>query len=257
LATQLQVDHIDIDGYDIHLFLLLLSAGDHITIQDSGNSNNFQIFDVTGAVVDQGGWVEIPVTLDSSGGTGTTGFANNANVLFVTINVGDQGPTGPTGATGATGATGPTGDTGPSVTGPMGPTGDTGPIGPTGPTGDTGPSVTGPTGWTGPIGPTGPTGSWALAQNLLVIPASTTLAPSSAGVFHRINNNATITIDATTAFAAGQSADFVREAGAVVFAAGAGVTISATPGLNMRAISSVATLTCLATNVYVLFGDLA
>ena len=179
-ATQLQINHIDQDGYDIDLFLGLIKENDTIVIQDASNSANSQKFQVTGAITDHGNsYLDIPVTLVTSSGTGTTGFADDLSVLLVIANVGPTGPigptgptgaastvTGPTGATGATGATGPTGATGDTglqgETGPTGPTGATGAVGPTGATGQTGPTgavgQTGATGIQGEVGPTGPTG---------------------------------------------------------------------------------------------------
>ena len=57
-------------------------------------------------------YVEVPVTLSSSGGTGTTGFANDAAVILVIVASGVQGVTGSQGATGAQGTTGATGSQG-------------------------------------------------------------------------------------------------------------------------------------------------
>jgi hypothetical protein len=114
----------------------------------------------------QTNYVEVPVTLTSSAGTGTTNFANNHALIVAIISTGIVGPTGPIGATGPTGATG--------ATGPVGLTGATGPAGATGATGPTGadstvPGPTGPTGPAGATGPTGPTGA-----------ASTTPGPTGA-----------------------------------------------------------------------------
>jgi hypothetical protein len=67
-------------------------------------------------------YFEVPVTLITSAGTGTTNFANNHQLILAITAAGVVGPTGPTGATGATGAQGVTGDTGPT-----GSTGSTGP----------------------------------------------------------------------------------------------------------------------------------
>jgi len=101
----------------------------------------------------QTNYVEVPVTLITSAGTGTTNFANNHPLIVAIISTGIVGPTGPIGATGPTGATG--------ATGPMGLTGATGPAGATGATGPTGAAsnVPGPTGATGPAGATGDTGA--------------------------------------------------------------------------------------------------
>jgi hypothetical protein len=97
---------------------------------------------------------------------------------------------------------------------------------------------------------------WASAQTVATIGGSTTLTSSNAGTFNIVSSAATITVATTTAFTPGQSVDFMREAGAVNFVAGSGATVYATPGLNLRTTYSVATLLCLSTNVYVLFGDI-
>jgi hypothetical protein len=113
-ATQLQINHIDQDGYDIDLFLGIIKVGDTVYIQDAANSTNYQKFTVSGTITDHGNsWVDVPVTLSASAGTGSSGFADDLNVLLVIANVGPTGPTGPLGATGPTGPTGPTGYTGP------------------------------------------------------------------------------------------------------------------------------------------------
>jgi hypothetical protein len=165
-ATQLNIDHIDADNIDIDLFLDILSVGDILVIQDRGNSANFQKWEVSSAItVIPNDYVQVPVTFISSGGTGTTGFANNADIFLAIVSAGIVGPTGPIGATGPTGSTGPAGATGPiGATGPTGPQGATGDIGPTGATGAgaTGPigatGATGPAGTNGAVGATGATG---------------------------------------------------------------------------------------------------
>jgi hypothetical protein len=151
-ATQINIDHIDADNIDIDLFLDILSVGDILVIQDRNNSANYQKWEVSAAItVITNSYVEVPVTLITSGGTGTTGFANNENIFLAIVSAGVVGPTGPIGATGPTGPTGPAGATGPiGATGPTGPIGVTGDIGPSG--------ATGPVGATGPIGATGATG---------------------------------------------------------------------------------------------------
>jgi hypothetical protein len=180
-ATSINVSHLTNSGEDIDIFLALLTQTETIIIQDQNVSANFQKWTISGTPTNTNpgtstSYWTYPVTLISSGGTGTTNFANNHNIFLALVNgvVGPTGPIGPTGATGgtgptgATGATGATGDTGltgatgaTGSTGSTGPTGDTGPTGSTGPTGDTGPTgVTGASG-TGPTGPTGPTGAGA------------------------------------------------------------------------------------------------
>jgi hypothetical protein len=134
----------------------LIKTNDIIVIQDASLSDNYQKWTVSSTPTLQTGYVQIPVTLTASGGTGTTNFSNNHQIIVAIITAGIVGPTGPTGPTGATGANS-------TVPGPTGPTGDTGPTGPTGAVGATGPQgvqgIQGVTGSVGPTGPTGPTGA--------------------------------------------------------------------------------------------------
>jgi hypothetical protein len=68
----------------------------------------------------------------------------------------------------------------------------------------------------------------------------------------------TIPTDAAVAFPIGTSLDVLRVgAGAVDIAAGAGVTVNATPGLKLRSQWSSATLIKRAANTWVLVGDLS
>ena len=174
-STQINVSHIDRDGYDIDILLLLLTTGDNFFIQDADNALNYQKWVLSGPVVDQATYVQIPVTLVASGGTGTTNFGNNEDVLFISAKSGQAGATGASGVAGPTGATGVQGATGAGETGATGVQGATGAIGATGAvgatgvgetgatgvgiTGATGPAGTnGATGATGPIGATGPAG---------------------------------------------------------------------------------------------------
>jgi hypothetical protein len=143
---------------DVDIFLAFIKTNDVIILQDKSNSANFQKFTVSATPTILTGYITVPVTLTSSGGTGTTNFANNHQLIMAIISTGIVGPTGPSGATGPTGATGPAGATG--ATGPTGATGTTGATGPTGSTGTTGNTgATGPTGPTGNTGATGPTGA--------------------------------------------------------------------------------------------------
>lgn len=77
-----------------------------------------------------------------------------------------------------------------------------------------------------------------------------------------ISGTRTITVDADTTngitFPIGTSIDFYQVSGTgAQFAEGAGVTIYRTPGLKLRALYSSATLTKVAANTWLLYGDLA
>ena len=69
--------------------------------------------------------------------------------------------------------------------------------------------------------------------------------------------NITIPTNATTAYAVGTSIDFYQASGsAAAFVAASGVTFINTPGLKMRATGSVATAMKIATDTWLIFGDL-
>jgi hypothetical protein len=160
-STTISISHLNKEGIDIDIYLSLLDTTETLTLQDSASSSNYQKWQITGfpTNVNPGSptsYWQIPVTLISSQGTGTTNFPNDGNILLALVN-GIQGATGPQGATGIsiTGATGPQGATGIGTvgeTGATGPQGATG-VGITGATGATGISITGAT---GPQGATGP-----------------------------------------------------------------------------------------------------
>ena len=125
--------------------------------------------------------------------------------------------------------------------------------GPTGPTGDTGP--TGPDGDTGPTGPTGPDGTFSSAQTISSKSANYSIQASDAGSL--IINSAAITIT-VEGLSVGQQVDFVQTAAdQITFAAGSGMTLNSKDGnLKTNAQYSPAGVKCVATNTYVLVGDL-
>lgn len=156
-ASELNISHINADGVDINVFLHLLKLNDRIIIQDANDSANFQNWVVNGTYTEVTTYDVVPVSLDTSGGTGTTGFANGHPIIVIIISSGQQGATGLNGATGLTGATGQYGATGASgLQGATGLNGATGAHGATGVEGATG--VQGFVGATGAQGQTGATG---------------------------------------------------------------------------------------------------
>jgi hypothetical protein len=252
-ATQLNVAHVDDDNIDVNIFLHLLNVGDVVIIQDRTNSANYQKWEVSSALVEQTGYDEIPVTLDDSGGTGTTGFSNNADIFLAIVSAGVVGPTGPIGATGPTGSTGPAGSTGPiGATGPTGPQGATGDLGPTG--------ATGPAGATGATGSTGPSGSPGLVINAQTVSYTLVLADASklVEISNASANNLTVPLNSSVAFPIGTQVSLLQTgAGQMTVVATGGVTINATPGLKLRAQWSSATLIKRNTDTWVLVGDLS
>ena len=88
-ATSINVSHKDQDGDDIEFFLGFIQEGQQLFLQDRDLSQNFQIWLISGTPTLTGGgtanaYYTFPVTLVDSGGTGTTGFANNHQLLFGT-----------------------------------------------------------------------------------------------------------------------------------------------------------------------------
>jgi len=83
-ATDLHVSHKDADGDDLDRVLSLLTADSTIVLQDQADHANVQRWDLTGpgSLVEatDNYWI-FPVTIVTSGGTGTTGFANNKQLL--------------------------------------------------------------------------------------------------------------------------------------------------------------------------------
>jgi hypothetical protein len=269
-ATQININHINSDGIDVDIFLGLIKTNDVIIVQDANNSNNYQKWTVSSTPTMQTNYVEVPVTLTTSAGTGTTNFANNHPLIMAIISTGIVGPTGPIGATGptgpvgatgsvgATGATGPTGATGATgTTGGVGATGATGPAGATGPTGPTG-----PTGLTGPTGPTGATGVGNIAGFNTQTGTSYTLVIGDLSDIVTLNNAAAITLTVPpSVFSANDQVHVVQYgAGQVTFAQGAGVTIlsagATTTAPKLRANKSAATVICTASNTFLIVGDI-
>jgi hypothetical protein len=148
-ATTVTLSHLDSLGNDIDVFFPLFKTGDNFVIQDQGNSNNYQTWEISATpTVVVNSYVTIPVTLVTSGGTSQ--FADAQNLLFAIVSSGLVGATGPVGATGVAGNDGATGSTGAvGATGNVGATG-VGEQGATGPEG-----AIGPEGATGPVGATG------------------------------------------------------------------------------------------------------
>lgn len=99
------------------------------------------------------------------------------------------------------------------------------------------------------------------AQTLNAQTGAYTLASTDAGKLVTVNtsSNVTITVDTSTGLTAGQRIDLltIGTGTITVDSAANAVTLNATPGKKLRARYSGATLLCLASNDYVLIGDLA
>ena len=83
-ATNIYVSMTTSDGYDIDAILATLVYLDDIFIQQTNNSADYQHWYISGTPTGShvSGYWTIPITLVSSGGTGTTGFANNSNIFL-------------------------------------------------------------------------------------------------------------------------------------------------------------------------------
>lgn len=125
--------------------------------------------------------------------------------------------------------------------------------GPTGPAGATGP--TGPTGAAGATGPTGPAGGFSSTQT---IESGSTRSLTSADAGKLITNSGAITIT-VEGLSVGQQVDFLQtNAAQITFQPGSGITLNSKSGNRKTAAQySPASVKCVASNSYVLVGDLA
>ena len=117
-ATQININHLTNDGSDIDIFLALLQPTQKFTIQDQNVSGNYQSWLITGATTNinpntANSYWTVPVSLISSGGTGTTDFADN-HPLFLAITAGVSGTSGYSGYSGFSGISGWSGISGAS-----------------------------------------------------------------------------------------------------------------------------------------------
>lgn len=76
------MSHLEDDGMDIEVLLSLIANGDVLIVQDLSDSTNYQHWVVNAApTLTPNSHLAVPVTLNSSGGTGTTNFPNNHQLL--------------------------------------------------------------------------------------------------------------------------------------------------------------------------------
>ena len=113
-STVIYLSDTNSENIDITVFLSMISAGNDILIQDSSNSDNYQIWTIGGPIQNIVNYFAFNgLTLVSSGGTGTTNFPNATNLIISALTIGSVGATGPVGPQGNTGPRGNTGNTGP------------------------------------------------------------------------------------------------------------------------------------------------
>jgi hypothetical protein len=96
------------------------------------------------------------------------------------------------------------------------------------------------------------------AQSAQTVEAVTTRDVSSTDVNKLLTSSATctLTVTSTSGFEVGQRVDIVRLAGTLTVSQGTGATLLYTPANTLRAINSAASIVCIATNTYLLVGDL-
>lgn len=95
----LRISHLTDGSVDIDRILSLLVAGQDLIIQDANASANYQQWLITGATTNfnpgaANSYWSVPVSLIGSGGTGTTNFPNNHQIILEVIRVGPPGPAG-------------------------------------------------------------------------------------------------------------------------------------------------------------------
>jgi hypothetical protein len=85
-STEIRVSSFTDSTEDIGVFLASLTSGNKLIVQDRNNSSNYQQWQISGIpTVILNSYITIPVTLVSSAGTGTTGFADNAQLIFAKV----------------------------------------------------------------------------------------------------------------------------------------------------------------------------
>jgi hypothetical protein len=112
---------------------------------------------------------------------------------------------------------------------------------------------------TGPTGYTGPTGGFGTTQTINAQTGTTySLVSGDVGKLVTLNNGSaiTLTINTSTGLSAGQRIDLSQLGAGQVTISASGTTLYATPGLKFRTQYSCATVICLASNTYLITGDL-
>jgi hypothetical protein len=83
-STNIYLSHLDLNNYDIENILSNLKQNDTVIIQDVSNSDNYQKFLVISTVITvSNSYINIPVSIITSNGTGALNFSNNQSVLFI------------------------------------------------------------------------------------------------------------------------------------------------------------------------------
>ena len=192
----------------------------------------------------------ITIGSTTTGSAGTPALVSNvgtstAAILNFTI------PQGPTGLTGNTGSTGPAGTITISST-------TTGAAGTSALVSNTGTSTAAVLNFTIPRGDTGSSGDWATLQTINLTTNSYTLVSSDVGKLVSLDSSGALAVTLNTGTVIGTGARIdLLQFGAGQVTVGGTATINGTPTLKLRTQYSAATLICVASNSYVLVGDLA
>lgn len=82
-ATLVYISNITRDSIDIEVFLSQINQISVLYIQDQTNSNNFIYYDVSGTpTLTPNNYITVPVVKTLSGGSGSTAFGDNLNIIF-------------------------------------------------------------------------------------------------------------------------------------------------------------------------------
>jgi hypothetical protein len=110
----------------------------------------------------------------------------------------------------------------------------------------------------GPTGPAGTPGDWATLQTINTQTSSYTIVSSDVGKLVSLNSSGalSLTVNTGTVIGTGGRIDLLQF-GAGQVTVGGTATINGTPTLKLRTQYSAATLICVASNSFVLVGDLA
>ena len=105
----------------------------------------------------------------------------------------------------------------------------------------------------------GPAGTWASPQQIVAGVASRDVAASDVGKLITLTSGSavTLTVPAGLGWTAGQRVDVLQLGAGQVTVTGSGATVNASPTAKLRAQYTAATLLCVASDYYVLLGDLA
>ena len=189
----------------------------------------------------------ITIGSTTTGSAGTAAIVSNTGTSTAAI-LNFQIPRGDTGATGSTGT---------AATITVGST-TTGAAGTSAIVSNSGTSSAAIFNFQIPRGDTGVSGDWSTAQIINAQTNSYALVSSDVGKLVTLNSTGalTVSVNTGTVFATGTRVDLLNlNSGTITI--GGTATVNGTPTLKLRAQYSAATLICVASNSYVLVGDLA